>query len=253
MNRDVFATEALYYVLQREFKMRIAVCDDERCYRDVITNAVYEYSNMHRLEIVIDEFICGEDLLNSASRYDIVFLDYMMDGIDGLETAKTLRKRSINCTIIFLTSFPHFVYESFEVSTFRFFEKPLNIEKLYAALDDYFRLFGNDYPLLLKENRSTICVQTNDIVFLEADNKKCYVHLTDKKLHCAKTMAAISRLVPMNIFYKVNKAFIVNFNFISGYDRENIYFKTGGHVHVSRTYLNSFKEAYRKFAKGRFI
>jgi len=233
--------------------MRIAVCDDERRFLDGLKDAVYTYSNMHRLEVAIDEYMCGEDLLNSSVNYDIVLLDYQMSGIDGLETARVLRRKNINCTIIFVTSFPQFVYESFEVSTFRFFEKPVNPEKLHKALDDYFELFGNNYPLLLKVNRDTVCVQTNDIVYLEADNKKCFIHLVDKQLHCSKTMAAVSKLVPQNIFYKVNKAFIVNFNYISSYDREYIYFKNDERVHVSRKYLSSFKEAYRKFAKGRAV
>jgi len=233
--------------------MRIAVCDDDKLFRDNIKKAIYTYSNMRKLEIVVDEYVCGEDLLDSEYNYGIIFLDYKMDGIDGLETARILRDKDINCIIIFLTSFSQFVYKSFEVGAYRFFMKPMDAEKVNKALDDYFRSYGDNYPLLLKIGRETICVQTNAIVFLEADNKNCYINLVDKRLHSARTMASVADLLPKGIFHKVNRAFIVNFNHINNYNQEFIFFKDGKYVPVSRKYRTSFKEAYRNYAKGRSI
>ena len=233
--------------------MRFAVCDDEQLFRDDIKKAVYTYSNMHNLELVVDEYISGEELLDSPYESDVVFLDYRMGGINGLETARLLREKNRDCIIIFLTSFSRIVYEVFEVNAFRFFEKPLDIKKLYKALDDYFTSFGDNYPVLLKTGRDTVCVRTNEIIFLEADNKKCFVNLETERLHCARTMGSIENQLPKNIFFKVNKAFIVNFNHIKNYDKEFVYFKNGMHVPVSRKYYTSFKETYRNYAKGRSV
>ena len=81
MVQEMVGAEVIYYIMQRVYRMQIAVCDDERLFRDVIKDAVYAYSNMYRLEISIDDYDCGEDLLNSAQKYDIVFLDYKMAGM----------------------------------------------------------------------------------------------------------------------------------------------------------------------------
>ena len=241
----------VYRLLKREIHMRVAVCDDEKIFRDEIKDAVYSYSNRFKLEIAIDEFIGGEQLLRSDARYDIIILDYKMQGIDGLATARELRERNINCTIIFLTSFPQFVYEAFEVSTFRFLEKPLNVETLHQAFDDYFRMFGNNYPILLQINRDTRNIETSSIVYLEASNKSCYVHLEKETLYCARTMASIDKMLPRGIFYRINKAFIVNFNYIKSYDGEYIHLKNGDRAPVSRKYLTPFKTAYREYVKSR--
>jgi len=240
-------------VLQRQYMVKIAICDDEKHFRDDVSSAVSEYSSKHEVEAVVDEYDCGEDLLESADKYDIIVLDYQMGGISGLETAKHIREKNILCTIIFITNHPSFVYESFEVRTFRFFEKPLDVEKFHKALDDYFLIYGNDYPIQLKIGRETVCVNTRDIVYIEADNKKCYINLVDKQYHCAKAMAEIAKLLPSNIFYKVHKSFVVNFNYVSSYDSKNIYFVNGTTAHVSRKNLASFKDAYRTFAKSRNI
>jgi DNA-binding LytR/AlgR family response regulator len=231
--------------------MKIAVCDDEQSFRDTITSAVVEYSNMRRWITVIDEFICGEDLLKSKKVYDIVFLDYKLEGIDGLETAQFLREKNKNCTIIFLTSFPQFVYEAFEVGAFRFFEKPLDVSKLYKALDEYFELFGNDYPLLINAGRETVSIQAHSVVFLEADKKKCYINLSEKRFLCSMSISSVARLMPKNTFYRVHKGFIVNFNHIRNYDSEYIYFTNGQRVPVSRKYFSVFRDSFRSYVKRR--
>lgn len=253
MARDSYTTDLLYRIMKRVYNMRIAICDDEILFINSLRTAVNTYSNMHRLEFAVDSYLCGEELLKSKVTYDIIIMDYKMEEINGLETARILRERNLNCAIIFLTNFPHFVYESFEVSTFRFFEKPLDTEKLYKAFDDYFEKFGNNYPIVLSVNRDKVCIQTNDIVYLEASNKNCYVNLVKGRYHCAKTMAAVSQLLPKNIFFKVNKAYIINFNFVCKYDNETVYFKNGAFAYISRKYLTPFKYEYKKFVKGRVL
>jgi len=233
--------------------MKIAVCDDESRFRETIKNEVYAYSNMKRLDFAIDEYSCGEDLLNAIDKYDIIFMDYQMGGISGLETARIIRKKDITCVIIFLTSYTHFMQESFEVSTYRYLTKPLDVVKLHNTFDDYFEAYGNDYPLLLKIGGDTISIHTRDIVYLEADDKKCYINLVGKQYHCAKSMSLIANLLPNNIFYKTHKSFVVNFIYIDKYDSKNIYFKNGKTAHIGGAHAASFRDAYRIYAKGRKI
>ena len=233
--------------------MWVAVCDDDEYFLDDLKNAVYTYSNAHRLEIAIDGYSSGEDLLASKSNYDMVFLDYKMEGIDGLETAKTLRRKNPNCVINFMTSYPSFIYESFEVRTFRFFDKPLDNEKLYRALDSYYKGVGADSPLLIKVDRDTVIVRINDIVYLEASGKKCFINLVGNSLHCAKTMAAVARSLPQNIFFKVSKANIINFNYFSKHDNRTVHLQDGSTVPVSRRYLAPFKNALRLYVKSQAI
>jgi len=231
--------------------MRVAICDDEREFRDAAKDALHDYSNIRRLEISIDEFSCGEDFLESEHRYDFVLLDYMMGGITGLEAARMMRKRNINCVIIFITSYKDIVYESFEVDTFRFLKKPLSINDLNKALDDYFNRFGNDYPIVLTVDRNKVIVRTNDIVYLEADNKRCFVHLEDKSLPCSTTMARVAQGLPLSIFFQIHKAFIANLNFIRTYGKSEVLFKNGAAAPFGRKYKAAFLEAFRTHVRGR--
>jgi len=247
---DEVNIDVLCHVMQRVYKMKIAVCDDEKYFRDDVKNAVYKYSNLNQLEVVVDEYDCGEELLKSADEYDMILLDYRMGGIDGLETAKIIREKNIKTIIIFMTNYPDFVYESFEIMTYRFLPKPLDATKFFKALDDYFKAYGNNYPLLLKVNRSTIHINIRDIVYLEANRKKCYIYLNNKRYHCAKPMSYVIEYLPKSIFYKVHKSFVVNFDYVQSYDNKDIQLKNGASAHLSRSFLMPFRNAYKTYTRG---
>lgn len=64
--------------------MRIAICDDETLFLSQLKSKIYEYSNKHNLEPVVDEYTVGSNLINSSIKYDIIILDYQMDKIEIL-------------------------------------------------------------------------------------------------------------------------------------------------------------------------
>lgn len=100
--------------------MKIAVCDDEMVLFEELYTLLNEYSALKKEPILTTYFKTGNDLLLSTEKFDIIFMDYQMDDIDGLETSKRLRLKNSNVAIIFLTVFPKIVFQSFEVNTFRF-------------------------------------------------------------------------------------------------------------------------------------
>ena len=64
--------------------MRIAICDDDLQLCNSIKYNIYEYANNHNWEPVVDVYSSGEEIVDSTIKYDIIFMDYQMDGIDGL-------------------------------------------------------------------------------------------------------------------------------------------------------------------------
>jgi DNA-binding LytR/AlgR family response regulator len=228
--------------------MRLALCDDDKALVSELKPMIYEYANKHRFDMVIDEYYSGEDLIKSPTAYDMIFLDYQMGGLNGLSTARRLRERNMNGAITFMTAFPDFVYQAFEVSAFRFLIKPLTQCMIYAVLDDYFRMHGSDYPIFIYHEKTAVQVNTKDIVLLEATNKHCLIHFANEWMCVCKTMAKVSELLPQCHFYKVNRAFTVNFSHINRYKNDQIHFHSGQKVYVSRKYLKAFKNAYMEYS-----
>lgn len=229
--------------------MKIAICDIDERFTSRLKSMLYKYAERNKMEILAECFNSGEEIISTTSDYNLIFLGYRLSGINGLETARFLRRNQNFCPIIFISDCTHFIFEAFKVSAFRFLLKSKWEEELLPALDDFFINSGKDYPLWVKSNEDIICISTDDIYFLEADNKYCFIHLEKEVISCHKTMARVFSGLPSSHFSKVSRAFVVNFNHISRYNNQTIILKNGKILHPSRNYYKSFKDEYRRFLK----
>lgn len=190
--------------------MFAALCDDDKYITKEIKKLLLEYAKDNRITIDIDEFESGEELLNSEKNYDIIVLDYQLGSTNGLTVAKELRKRNVLSSIIFLTSYPNFMIDAFEVNTFRFLLKPIDKSKFFKAIDDYIKIVDANYPITIIQNKELKKINSNEICYIEADGKYSNIHLSDKIMHCSKTLAGVTKLLPAYCFVKTHRAFVVN-------------------------------------------
>ena len=105
--------------------MKIAICDDEKEFRDLIRVYIEDYLNTKDILYTIDTFISGEKFLNETfpSEYSIIFLDINMEGMDGITTAKKIRERGINSYIVFVTAYIDYSLEGYKVGAVRYLLK----------------------------------------------------------------------------------------------------------------------------------
>ena len=228
--------------------MKIAICDRDRLFMSQLKDMIYDYSENNKMEMVVECYVSGENIID-RNEYNLIFLGFDLKGKNGLETAYKLRENQIDCPIIFISDHTDFVFDAFKVQAFRFLLKSDWKEKLFSMLDDFFKKIGTDYPLWVKSGEDTVCISTEDIYYLEADNKHCFIHLKTESLSCNRTMARVFEFMPKNHFVKINRAFVVNLKHISRYNNDTLILKNGEILHPSRNYYKSFKEEYRRFLR----
>jgi len=85
--------------------MRVGICDDNKQARLIVSSWLKTRPDVAERNVF--DFNCGEALLEHLRRFvlDIVFLDCKMDGMDGIETARAIRRRDSRVIIILLTDF----------------------------------------------------------------------------------------------------------------------------------------------------
>lgn len=61
--------------------MRIAICDDERFFREELRKQLDNYAKEYAFDFVYTEFPSGQLLLESSIEFDLIFMDYQMANI----------------------------------------------------------------------------------------------------------------------------------------------------------------------------
>ncbi len=229
--------------------MNIAICDDEKILHKELKNALAAYGRDRGIDIYTDCFSNGEDLISSNEVYDVIFMDYEMTGLNGIETAEKIRKNNDTTAMIFLSAYPDIVFETFAVNTFRFLSKPLKNEMLYEALDAYRKTVDADNFLVIKTLEKTWNIKHSEIIYAEAQRKHTVIRTQKTTLDIAKCLGDIEDMLPKEKFFRVHKSFIVNFNHISNYDKSYITFNNGERAALGNKYYSNFKTAFFTYIK----
>ena len=119
---------------------RIAICDDELSQITIVEDYLTRFSIKTDTEFHIERFSSGNELLkkyyNEKSPFDLVFMDMEMPGRNGIETAEEIRKiPDRNVIIAFITSYPEYMQDSFDVQASQYLTKPISYELFEQKLE----------------------------------------------------------------------------------------------------------------------
>lgn len=229
--------------------MIAAICDDDEFFREKLKTFLINYKIKHRLHIDILEFEDGNALLNYSESYDLVFLDYQMPNLNGMETARILRARKNICSIIFITSFPEFMIESFEVNTYRFLIKPLDTSKLSNYIDCFVKDKKMFSPIVVNVYGEQKIINSSDIIYIEGSGKYCNIRTINTTVRSSKTLSGVLDLLPQHCFFRTHKSFAINLYCIVSIKDEYITLNNGEKAKISRNRMSNFKNAYKDFVK----
>ncbi|MGN0607076.1 MAG: LytR/AlgR family response regulator transcription factor [Oscillospiraceae bacterium] len=229
--------------------MRVAICDDEKSMQMILEKHINEYSHNRNIDISIEKFDNGRNLLRAINEreYEIVFMDYQMDDIDGMETSRLIRNKNNDSVIIFVSAYPEVAVDSYEVNTFRFIVKPINKEKLFKAIDDYLKSIDYDNLLILKTNDGKWKIKMSDIVYAEAKGKHTIIRTTQKTFEIHIHLKKIENQLPDEKFCRCQRAYIAGFAHINNHTNTEIVFDNGERALIGKSYSVKFKNAFMNY------
>jgi two-component system OmpR family response regulator len=107
---------------------KVLIVDDEPEYLEVMAERLAGRG------FVVDQAQNGNQALEKIdeAKYDVIVLDFMMPGMDGLETLKRIRAQKPDLQVILLTGHATVKsgVEAIKLGALDFLEKPAEIEKL---------------------------------------------------------------------------------------------------------------------------
>ena len=215
--------------------MKIAICDDNSIMREELRVLLEEYYKS--LDVVIEQFASGEDICQTVSsqpdRFDCIFMDIEMSGIDGLTAAKQIRTFNKNVPVIFLTSYREFAADGYEVNAFSYLTKPVNEDKLIEALDKLKAKGSSEGKVIVSDGKKEVILSYEDIIYIKSEN--VYLRLFTLKgsfLVRRKLKDQITEL-PAMYFMQVHRSYVINLNHVSAFDGRNVTMDQGHLIPVS--------------------
>ena len=232
--------------------LRIAICDDDLQELTRITNILEIYRIKNNTILTYKLFQNGLDLLEAISggEYDILLLDILMPGINGIQVAHEIRSFDKEVKIIFLTSSPEFAAESYSVEAYYYLIKPSSEERIFPLLNKI--LYEATKPIdsiMVKLQSSILRIDYEKLEFVEVFNKKILFHLSNNIIETISgTLSQYEKeLLSHSEFIKVHRSYIVNMHWINKIDSKEITTYNQKKIPISRLLYSHVRERYMKY------
>ncbi|MCL2217770.1 MAG: LytTR family DNA-binding domain-containing protein [Defluviitaleaceae bacterium] len=230
---------------------RIALCENEEVFaaeqqklcRDIFVkmNIEYELAAFQSAEEFLNEFNNKE-----RERFDLLILDIMMDGMDGIELAHKIREADKNAAIIFLTSHRDFALQGYDVNALHYLIKPVDAAVLERLIQSAYNEKFQDNYLVIKIGTQHLRIPADDIICLETTGRRVEITLLDKTVYCSGKLSDLLQELPEDRFVRCHQAFAVNVKHIRELGKQDAITVSGKKIPVSRTYMSDIKKMFMR-------
>lgn len=229
--------------------MKIAICDDDLQELLLIASLLEEYKTNVTEELSIVTFLSGLELLTALQDepYNLILLDVMMPGLNGMQTAKEIRTINETVKIIFLTSSPEFAVDSYRVRALNYLLKPATREQLYPILNELSEESHQPKTVLSIRTRTRLfALPYNQIEYLEVMSKTLSFHLADGRQEeiSGNLNDYESALLAQPGFIKTHRSYLVNLRWVMNVKQWELTTFSGQNVPISRRSYQQVCKAY---------
>lgn len=234
----------------------ITICDDEKAYIDKISNLIKD-NTPNEIKYEINTYFSGEDLLSSVNdcKIDILFLDIEMKELNGIETAKELKKYFPDCIIFFVTSYNNYITDAFRLNSFQFLQKPINYDDFKYDYNRALEKYKNNHIYIeVKSNGNIRKIPVANIKYVEVFVREIKIHLDGLVIEHNGKFSDYEEKLQMADFSKTHKSYLINLSQVEVIEKNNVKLKgISDYIPIGRNYKKQFMDEYHKYMIGRCL
>ena len=243
--------------------MRIAICEDEHIYLELIKNKVVEYFKERQVSINTDSYTDASLLpvkIDEGKQYDLILMDLQMKHSDGMEIAKELRAKSVDIPIIFVTGIENRAYQGYSVDALDYVVKKDMDTRLPEALDRFMERQKSNTIAVPEKKEGTVIIKVKNILWVESEGRGSKFMLkrdtggvmetATKEIVSSLPINKVSEILSKSDFVEIYKSIFVNIREIKRVGSDNVVMADDHKLPLSRRKRNDVLNAVLGSMKG---
>lgn len=235
--------------------LKIAFCDDDLEILKELGILLDKYKKERDEDLTCTVFQSPLELLAAIEKgfsFDILFLDILMPGENGIETAKEIRQYDNNMKIIFLTSSPEFAVQSYTVGAYFYQLKPVWEESFFRLMDAVLAECEKKKKnsLILRSKDGITRIDLQQLEYCEVLGRKLLFHLENGVvLESAGSLDDLAgQLMQYSNFFRPHRSFLVNMEYIQNISSRSIKMVNDAEIPIPHGKCSEIKNTYMEYA-----
>lgn len=236
--------------------INIAICDDEKLFTEELERRINELQMKEKYLIFkyTSAYELEESLIN-GQKCDILFIDIELDNnIKGTDVVSKLKELYTEMLIVYVSSHTIYYTEMVQADSFRFLTKPVKREAVERVFDAAIKRLKK-YEYKYEFGREIYIIDLKEVKYIYSSARKIYFSLINgKETYFYSKLDIVEREIKQitDMFIRINKSYIVNFNQVFKYGMDKIYMKDNTELKISRKYKENINGMYYKSIVEKF-
>lgn len=234
--------------------LRVAVCDDEALFLRELAAGVRQVAARRGLTCQVESFSRSEALLAALqtgdTRFDLILLDIVMEGMDGLELARRIRQGDRAVAIVFITASRDYALEGYRVKALHYLLKPVQEAELEEVIAEVSGSGRQNGALVLRNKEAIHQIPLDTIEYLEYSGRRTLVHTTGGQVSAGITLAQAEKQLPDDTFIRCHQGYILNLGKVHEMRRTEAVMAAGAVVPISRGYAKGVQSVFLRLMQG---
>lgn len=233
----------------------IAICDDERYFRQNLKEFVSDYLQRKGISYQIDMFSSGEEFLSlgiEIAKYTVAFLDINMDEKNGIAVAKEIRAISREVFIVFVTAYYDYTLEGYKVDAVRYLIKDSNQSNFQNVIEECMDSVIEKMNYVVVRKRfgfkdGSREISLEKLIYVESNLHKLLFYVmeeTQKNYTLYETLDELEKHLEGNNFIRIHQSYLVNLKHIRSISRYKAVLNNKAELIISRNRYMQVKEAF---------
>lgn len=236
--------------------INVAICDDEKIQREIIKDMLLKICKKNNLNIIIDEFSSGKELLDkykvNTRKYNIILCDILMNDLNGIELIKKIRKMNTSFQAIIITGSVEYVFEGYDIGVLNYLVKPVSIEKLEKEFIRAVKNINSTMPWMysVHVNGKRVFINISEVLYFEVNNKTITANLEKEKIDFNMKIKELENEIKDKNFIRCHRSYLVNANKIEEILLNKLVLKNKVEIPIGRSYKSEIKNYLLKKANN---
>ncbi len=238
--------------------IKVAFCDDDLSILEELSVLIERYRVEHNQEMEYAAFHSPLELLaeiEKGMRLDVLFLDVVMPGENGIEVAKEIRQYDTNVKIIFLTSSTEFAVQSYTVGAYFYQLKPIWEESFYRLMDSVIGECEKEQhlSLIMRCKTGITRIELNKLEYCEVIGRTLLFHMDNGNvLERVGSMDELcSQLTQFEHFMRPHRSYLINMEYIQNISSKMITLTSLAQIPIPHGKYSEIKDLYLEYAFNR--
>lgn len=238
--------------------IKLAFCDDDLSILEELSVLIDQYRVERNQEMEYAAFQSPLELLaeiEKGMRLDVLFLDVVMPGENGIEVAKEIRQYDNNVKIIFLTSSAEFAVQSYTVGAYFYQLKPIWEESFYRLMDSVIVECKKEqqFSLIMRCKTGITRIELNKLEYCEVIGRTLLFHMDNGNVleRVGSLDELCSQLIQFDHFMRPHRSYLINMEYIQNISSKMITLTSLAQIPIPHGKYSEIKDLYLEYAFNR--